>query len=92
MEKNQKEVGQKRTSMGEIQKHIMEKQTKVVDCKYKGRRTKKTRVPPHHKSRKSCIKKCSSKLVTFFSQPFHLPSLYLVTLPVSGEGSSTSPG
>lgn len=91
MEKSQKEVGQKRTSMGEIQKHIMEK-TKMVDCKDKGRKTKKTRFPPNHKSRKGCVKKCSSKLVTFFSQPFHLPSLYLVTLPVSGEGSSTSPG
>lgn len=92
MEKSQKEVGQKKTSMGKIQKHIMEKKTKVVDCKDKGRRTKKTQFPPYHKSRKACVKKCSSKLVTFFSQPFHLPSLYLVALPVSGEGSSTSPG
>lgn len=66
--------------------------TKVIGCKDKGRRAKKTLFLPHHGSKQGCVKKYSSNLVTFFSQPFHLPSLYLVALPVSGEGSSTSPG
>lgn len=76
--------------MGEIQKHMMEKTTKVVGCE--GEVSKENIVSSYHESKGDYVKKCSSKLVTFFSQSFHLPSLYLVALPVSGEGSSTSPG
>lgn len=43
MEKNRKKAGQKRTSMGTIQRHMMEKKTKVVDCKEEV--SKENRVP-----------------------------------------------
>lgn len=76
--------------MGETQKHMMEKTTEVVDCEREV--SKENIVYSYHESKEDCVKKCSSKLITFFSQSFHLPSLYLVALPVSGEGSSTSPG